>query len=196
MPRKPRELTAGGVYHVFARGNRREAIFLDDSDRRHYLSIWGSVADELGWRCLAYCLMDNHVHHVVETPKPDLDVGLRHAHGAYGRYFNDTHAKVGHVFQGRFGSSLAKRPGAVWYFASYVVLNPVRAGMCGHAEDYGWSSHAAVLGRAPGPRWLDVERLLSFYEIGGAAPLNRYMQIVEAIRVMGAAGFEPATSRV
>jgi putative transposase len=82
--------------------------------------------------------MDNHVHHVVETPEPDLDVGLRHAHGAYGRYFNDTHAKVGHVFQGRFGSSLAKRPGAVWYFASYV----------------------------------------------------------EAIRVMGAAGFEPATSRV
>ena len=113
------------------------------------------------------------------------------AHGLYGRYFNELHDKVGHAFQGRFGSTRARTPGALWYFASYVVLNPVRAGMCQRPGDYRWSSHAATVGEADPPVWLDVERLLSHFE-----SLDRYRQLVEAIRIMGAAGFEPATSRV
>jgi putative transposase len=194
MPRKPRDWVAGGVYHVFARGNRREPIFLDDDDRRHYLATWGSVAEHLDWRCLAYCLMDNHVHHLVETPAPDLGVGVRLAHGAYGRHFNDTHTKSGHVFQGRFGATRAENPGVLWYFASYIALNPVRAKMCNLPEDYRWSSHAAVLGLVDSPRWLGVARLLALYGPDGPTALERYRQIVETMRVMGAAGFEPATS--
>jgi putative transposase len=196
MPRKPRELVAGGVYHVYARGNRRQAIFLDDGDRRLYLAIWGSVAEEMGWRCLAYCLMDNHVHHVVETPQPNLDVGVRNAHGAYGRLFNEMHAKTGHVFAGRFGSTLAPDAGAVLYFVSYVVVNPVRAGLCDRAEDYPWSSHRAVLGKTSRPRWLDIQRLLACYGIDGVPPRDLYVQLVDAVRIMGAPGFEPGTSRL
>ena len=186
----------GGVYHVYARGNRRERIFLNDQDRRHYLAIWGSVAEDLDWSCLAYCLMDNHVHHLVEVPNADLATGVQLAHGTYARYFNDSHEKVGHVFQGRFGSSRGKTRGALWYFASYVVLNPVRASMCERPEEHPWSSHAAVLGAAPRPRWLAVDRLLSLFESSDGSPLDRYAYVVEAIRTMGAAGFEPATSRV
>ena len=194
MPRKPRELVAGGVYHVFARGNRREPVFLSDDDRRQYLAIWGSVVEELGWHCLAYCLMDNHVHHLVETPETNLSEGVQLAHGSYARYFNETYGKVGHAFQGRFGSTRAKTSGALWYFASYIVLNPVRAGMCTLPAEYVWSSHRAVVGECEPPAWLDVERLLSKYE--SAEPLERYVRLTDAVRVMGAAGFEPATSRV
>jgi putative transposase len=196
MPRKPRELKAGGVYHVFARGNRRQAIFLDDDDRRRYLAIWGSVAEDLGWRCLAYCLMDNHVHHVVETPEPNLDIGVRDAHGTYGRLFNELHSKTGHVFQGRFGSTLAQDTGAVLYFVSYVAANPARAGMCDQPEEYRWSSHGAAIGRATPPRWLDTTRLLAFYELDDAAPKDLYVRLVDAARLMGAPGFEPVTSRM
>ena len=194
MPRKPRELVAGGLYRVYARANRRQLLFLDDDDRRQYLAVWGSVARDLGWRCLAYCLMDNHVHHVVETPNPDLSYGVQLAHGTYGRRFNDSDAKDGHVFQGRFGSSRAATPGALWYFVTYVVLNPVRAGMCPRPADYAWSSHRAVIGAAAAPRWLDVARLLSFY--GDTRPLDRYTQIVDAIQEMGTAGFEPPPDRL
>jgi REP element-mobilizing transposase RayT len=186
----------GGVYHVYARGNRRAPIFRNHHDRQRYLAIWGSVVQDLGWRCLAYCLMDNHVHHLVETPKPDLPAGVQLAHGMYGRYFNDSNAECGHVFQGRFGCSRAKTTGTLWYFASYVVLNPVRASMCERPEQHRWSSHAAVLGAAPGPWWLAVDRLLSFFESSDSSPLERYTYVVDAIRIMGAAGFEPATSRV
>ena len=184
------------MYHVFARGNRREPLFFDDDDRRRYLDIWGAVVEDLEWRSLAYCLMDNHVHHLVETPNPDLSAGVQLAHGTYGRRFNETHAKTGHLFQGRFGSTRARTDGALWYFASYIALNPVRAEMCELPEQHPWSSHAAALGTADGPPWLDVARLLSFYGAAGALRLQRYQQIVDAMRVMGAAGFEPATSRV
>ena len=180
---------AGGVYHVFARGNRRQPIFLGDEDRRRYLAIWGAVATDLEWRCLAYCLMDNHVHHLVETPNPDLSRGVQLAHSTYSRRFNAEHGKSGHLFQGRFGSTLARAPDAVWSLASYIALNPTRAEMCERPEQYVWSSHAAALGAAPGPRWLDTQRLLSFYDpTPGAKALELYERIVEALRLMGAPG--------
>ena len=191
VPRKSRELVAGGVYHVYARGNRKQPIFRDDEDRLQYLSIWGSVADDLGWHCLAYCLMENHVHHLVETPEPNLSEGVQLAHGLYGRYFNDKYEHVGHVFQGRFGSTRARTDGVLMYFACYVLLNPVRANLCATPELYPWSSYAATLEPSAGPRWLDIARLLDYF-----GSEDHFRQIVEAVRVMGAAGFEPATSRV
>jgi putative transposase len=184
---------AGGVYHVYARGNRQEPLFLDDADRRQYLLLWGAVAEHLGWRSLAFCLMDNHVHHVVETPEPDLDSGVQMAHGGYARYFNDAHGKSGHVFQGRYGSTLAKTSGALWYLTAYVVLNPVRAGMCGQPEEHGWSSHAAMVGRRRPPAWLDIGRLLSFYEPPG---VESYRRVVDGVRLLGTGGFDPPLSRL
>ena len=196
VPRKPRDLVAGGVYHVFARGNRRAPIFADDNDRQRYLATWGSVAQHLGWRCLAFCLMDNHVHHLVETPNPDLSEGVQLAHGSYAGYFNKLHGGSGHLFQGRFGATRARNDGALWYFAGYVALNPVRAGMCELPEQYAWSSHRAVVDDADRPRWLARDRLLSFYARERPAALERYRDIVDTLRMMGAAGFEPQTSRV
>src|SRR4051812_5041954 len=105
MPRKPREEMAGGVYHVWARGNRREPIFVDDEDRREYLSRLGETSDDFGWRPLAYCLMSNHVHHLIELTEPNLADGIKVAHGRYAKYFNERHGTGGgHLFEKRFGS--------------------------------------------------------------------------------------------
>src|SRR3954454_20748947 len=101
MPRKPRVELAGGVHHVYARGNAREDIYRDDVDRRMYLHTLGREVARWKWRCLAYCLMSNHVHLLLETPEPNLGRGMQRAHGTYARLFNRRHARVGHVFQGR-----------------------------------------------------------------------------------------------
>jgi putative transposase len=195
VPRPPRDLVAGGVYHVYARGVRRLPIFVEAADRKQYLVQLGGIATDLRWSVLAYCLMDNHVHLLVKTPKPDLATGIKWLHGGYARYVNTRQGWVGHAFQGRYGCSRATSAGALWYMACYVVLNPVRAGMVATPEAYEWSSHAAAVGERPRPAWLDVEGLLASFDEGGAG-LERYRQIVEAVRLMGAAGFEPATSRV
>lgn len=197
MARKLREETAGGVYHVYARGNRKEAIFLDDEDRRTYLAKLGLVVREQGWRCLSYALMANHVHHLIELTKPNLAAGMRRLHGDYALKFNRRHdTGGGHLFQQRYGATVAKSDGAAMYFACYVALNPVRAGLCERPEDFAWSSYAATVGREPRPQWLDARRLLSLFGAPDAEGPKRFVDIVDAVRLMGAAGFEPATSRV
>lgn len=102
MPRPMRELVAGGVYHAVARGNRGARIFRDDADYAEYLKLLAGVVKRFRWDVLAYCLMGNHVHLVVETPEPNLLAGMQWLHGKYGRYFNDRHDLFGHLFQGRY----------------------------------------------------------------------------------------------
>jgi putative transposase len=158
MARKPREEEAGAIHHVTARGVARRALFHDDLDRVRYLRLLGVVVVARGWRCLSYCLMDNHVHLLIETPSPNLALGMQRAHGDYARSFNQRHGLTGHVFQGRYHPVRVRSDSQLWAAAAYIADNPVEAGLCERAEDWRWSSHAASLGR-PGPHWLDAARL-------------------------------------
>lgn len=159
MPRKPREEVEGGVFHVFARGNDRRLIYRDDADREMYLRMLRGTVKQQRWRLLAYCLMENHVHLVVETPQANLAGGMQRMHGLYAREFNARHHRSGHVFQGRYGAVPIKTDEQLAAAAVYVVMNPVEAGLCAHPEDWPWSSHAAVVsGRRPD--WVDDSRLV------------------------------------
>ena len=178
MPRKPREEEAGAIVHVFARGNNRQRIFRCDYDRELYLSLLGQVVARQGWLCLSYCLMHNHVHLLVETPEPNLATGMQRLHGLYAQTFNKRHRRCGHVFQGRFGGNRVKTDEQLLTAARYIALNPVEASMCDAPAEWPWSSHAAVVGRVAGPRWLAIERLLGFFAMWGGEPRARYAQFV------------------
>ena len=163
MARPLRIELAGGLYHVTSRGDRREAIYRDDEDRRAWLGVFGEVCSRFNWRCHAYCQMGNHYHVVVETPEPNLSKGMRQLNGVYTQSTNRRHGLVGHLFQGRFSGILVEREGYLLELARYVVLNPVRAGMVRHAGDWVWSSYGAMVGRAPVPAWLETDWLLSHF---------------------------------
>lgn len=91
----------GALYHVTARGNRRERIYVDDADRLAWLNLFGNVCDRYRWLCYAWCLMENHYHIVIETKEANLAAGMRHLNGVYTQKTNHRHERVGHVFQGR-----------------------------------------------------------------------------------------------
>jgi REP-associated tyrosine transposase len=131
MARPLRIEFAGALYHVTARGNNREAIFLgaDEADREAFLEILGAICERFNWVCHAYCLMTNHYHLLIETPDANLSGGMRQLNGVYTQYVNRTHRRVSHLFQGRFKGILVEREGYLLELARYVVLNPVRAGM-------------------------------------------------------------------
>ena len=130
MSRPMRIEFPGGLYHVTSRGDRSEDIFLDDGDRQQWLALLGQVCNRFVWRCHAYCLMSNHFHDVVETVQGSLSAGMRQLNGVYTQWHNRAHGRVGHVFQGRFKAILVQRDSYLLELARYVVLNPVRAGMC------------------------------------------------------------------
>jgi REP element-mobilizing transposase RayT len=145
MARPLRPNIADAVYHVMARGNERNAIYLDDVDRTRFLETLAGVARRYGWECLAYCLMGNHYHLVVRTPRPNLSRGMCLVNGGYASKFNARYARVGHVFQGRFRSVLLRSSAHLRIAIQYVLRNPVAAGLRAHPGDWPWSSYEATL---------------------------------------------------
>jgi REP-associated tyrosine transposase len=140
MPRPPRIQIAGGTYHVTCRGNRRQAIFQDDDDRRRFLAVRDRVIRRYGWRLHAFCLMTNHFHLLVRTPQPNLSRGMQRLNSEYAAYFNDRFGLVGHLFQQRFGSRLIETEEYFEEAQRYIAFNPVRAGLCEHPAEWPWSS--------------------------------------------------------
>jgi putative transposase len=129
MARPLRLEFSGAVYHVTARGDRREAIFLDDQDRQRFLGLLGREIGQQNWLLYAYCLMGNHYHLLLETPEANLARGMRRLNGVYTQGFNRRYGLSGHVLQGRYKAILVDRDAYLLELSRYVVLNPVRAGL-------------------------------------------------------------------
>ncbi|HEV8340821.1 MAG TPA: transposase [Candidatus Binatia bacterium] len=148
------------VYHLTSRGNARQKVFLTDNDRDHFLSTLSDVTSRYGWLCHAYCLMDNHYHLLVETPKANLSIGMRQLNGIYTQAFNRRHNRVGHLFQGRYKAILVEKDSHLLELCRYVVLNPLRIKGKGKAEHWKWSSYRATAGMASVPEFLTVDWIL------------------------------------
>src|ERR1041385_5576087 len=150
MARKLRLQYEGAVYHVMNRGNHREDIFRDDSDRRLLLDILEETCAKTHWHVHAWCLMSNHFHLVLETPRANLVDGMKWLLGTYTMRFNRRHKLNGHLFAGRYKSLLVdgRALGYLRTVCDYVHLNPVRAKLLGKGERlqrYRWSSYPSYL---------------------------------------------------
>jgi putative transposase len=109
MARQPRMEYPGALYHVMARGDRREQIVHDENDRYGLIQTLGEACGKTGWLVHAWVLMDNHYHAVIETPQGNLVVGMRWFQNTYTRRFNTRHRLWGHLFGGRYKAVGASR---------------------------------------------------------------------------------------
>jgi REP element-mobilizing transposase RayT len=179
MGRKLRVEYPGAIYHLMNRGDRREAIFKDDEDRKRFLSTLGEVCQKTGWQVHGLCLMPNHFHLVVETPQPNLVAGMKWFLGTYTGRFNRRHKLFGHLFSGRYKALIVDSSGNGYLktVCDYVHLNPVRAKLVRSEQalhEYGWSSWPEYL-KSPARRWewLRVDRLLGEYRIAQDSAAGR-----------------------
>jgi putative transposase len=160
MARQLRHEHPGAVYHVTSRGNARAVLFHGEPDVLLFLTTLARVVKETGWICHAYCLMPNHFHLVLETPKPNLAAGMRRLNSTFAQGFNKRHSRVGHVLQGRYHSVLIGKESHLLEVCRYVALNPVRARLCTAPGSWPWSSYRASAGLAPRPEFLTVSWIL------------------------------------
>ena len=178
MARPIRIEFSGALYHVTSRGDRRESIFDDDSDRECFLEIFGQVVNHFNWICHVYCLMTNHYHLVIETPDANLSKGMRQLNGVFTQTSNRRHHRSGHLFQGRYKAILVDADAHLLELTRYVVLNPVRAGMVNHPGLWSWSSYNAVIGEALSPPWLATDDLLAQFASQRKQAIRRYDEFV------------------
>jgi REP element-mobilizing transposase RayT len=194
MPRSPRVQYENAVYHVMARGNRREAIVLDDGDRELFLDTFAEACGRTGWEVFAWVLMDNHYHAVFRTPEPNLVAGMQWFQNAYTRRLNAKRRLWGHLFGGRYKAipvedeATSPRGSIVWrdYLRTvidYVHLNPGRAGLVDGGKrsllDFAWSSVAKGYALPPSrrPAWLAAEQVFDLYgEADTATGRRRFVE--------------------
>jgi REP element-mobilizing transposase RayT len=164
MARPPRIQIAGGFFHITTRGNRRQRIFENRLDPALFVHLVARNVRRLDWRCHSFCLMPNHYHLVVETPEPNLSLGMERLNGLYAKWFNQAHGVQGHVFERRFHSTSVERDAHTLELARYLALNPVRAGLCRHPSEWTWSSYRVMVGEAARPEFLTCSWLLSQFD--------------------------------
>lgn len=172
MARQPRFEYPGAVYHVMARGNGGDAVFVTDDDRKSFLFRLGQVCASHGCKVHAWVLMGNHFHLLLETPQANLVTGMKQLLATFSQSWNRARQRRGHVFQGRYKAVPVNGSDSdAHYFkalADYIHLNPARAGLAGGGRgpliSYPWSSLPSHQ-KGNGPDWLVSERILRAFQL-------------------------------
>lgn len=147
MARSKRIHFPGAVYHVIQKGNSGQNIFIDDTDRWHFLKLLLKAKGEFPFSLYCYTLMANHFHITIEMINIPISKIMQFIEGSYAMYFNKRHARHGHLFQGRFKDIIVEKNTYLLELSRYIHLNPVKAGLVALPEQYFWSSYSIYLGR-------------------------------------------------
>lgn len=168
----------GALYHVISRGNALQKIFCDNTDYQKLLNILETVVERYSWLVHAYCLLSNHYHLLVETPKSNLSAGMRQLNGTYAQYFSWRHDRPGHLFQGRFKAYVVDKDSYLLELSRYIALNPVKAGLVTSPGQWKWSSYRKTAGTEKGDPFLQTARILSTFSPSRDEARKLYIKFV------------------
>jgi putative transposase len=189
MARKLRIEFEGAIHHLTVRGVERRTIFRDEQDHERFLRCLGEGVKQFGIRLYLFCLMDNHVHLLVETPQANLSAFMHRVQTAYTVYFNLRHRRAGHLMQGRFGGVLVDGGEYLLKLSRYIHLNPVFVGGVRTASleervnalrAYRWSSYRGYAGIAQPYPFVEEGPVLAMLEGADRRRRRTYREYVEA----------------
>jgi putative transposase len=175
---KPR-IEVPGVYHVTTRGNNKRDIFLSDEDHLVFIRLLNRLATKHGWTIFAYCLMTNHYHLVMRIDERGMSRGLCELNSQYALLFNQSHARINHLFGKRYWSKEIDSDDGFRGAVRYVVRNPVEAGIVDSPAAYVWSSYQATIGIALDQVRVAVDELLAMFGRDRASAIESFRRLCE-----------------
>jgi len=153
-------------------------IFLDEGDYQKFLYILSDVVDEFDLECWDYCVMPNHYHLALLNRQENLSEAMQQLNGEYAVWWNGTHRRVGHTFQGRFKDQIVQQEGYLATLVRYIALNPVRAKLVKRPADWKWSGHRCLAGLNPSPSFLTPDAILREFDGDLVVARERYVKHV------------------
>jgi putative transposase len=166
-------------YHVMNRGRDRQCIFPDANYYDDFLACIDEAHKRFGIEIHAYCLMGNHYHLLIKTPRGNLSRSMRHIDGVYTQRHNRRNHTDGSLFRGRYKSIVIDASAYLLQVSRYIHRNPVelRIPLVTQLEDYSWSSFAAFINKKKAPDWLNRDTVYS--ELGSPQKYRGYQKFVE-----------------
>lgn len=178
MARQLRIEFPGAFYHITSRGNQKQDIFLSDDDRLYFLKCLGEAYSRYESLIHAYCIMNNHYHLFLETPRGNLSRVLHLVNTTYSIYFNKKWERCGHPLQGRFKAILVQAEHYARELVPYIHLNPVRSGITDSPEKYEWSNYREYVGLMDSRPWTRSSLVLNLFGSQREEARLRYAEYV------------------
>jgi putative transposase len=184
MPRRSRQLSSTGIYHIMLRGINRQQILEDREDNERFIKILKDCKRISGYKLYAYCLMGNHIHLIIRVENESLEQIFKRICGRYVYWYNAKYRRVGHLFQGRFKSEPIEDEGYFLSVLRYIHQNPVKAGLVKKIGDYQYSSYRCYI-EPKEDQFVDVDFALNmmsreqFKVYHGKTSEDMYLDITE-----------------
>jgi len=180
MSVKQRVWYPGVVYHITARGNRRNDIFKDEEDFIVYIDL---IKNSLQYykdkfQLICFCLMDNHIHLMIETTDMHIKYLIGRINSIYAKYFNKKHNYIGHLYQDRYFTEPIESDSQILETSRYIHMNPVRANMVQKPENYKWSSYKYYVGIEE-ENLIQSDKILDYFNENNK--YEAYKQFVESV---------------
>jgi len=166
-------------YHVINRGRGRRCIFHSNEYYEAFIQCLSEANSRFGIEVHAYCLMGNHYHLLIKTPRGNLGRAMRHIDGVYTQRYNRLKRTDGALFRGRYKAIVIDASSYLLQVSRYIHRNPVELNtpLVKRIEDYPWSSFSAFINQSKAPDWLNRDSV--YGELGVRAKYRAYKAYVE-----------------
>ena len=140
MSRIPRIFCNSKIYHIILKGIDNQDVFYDDQDRYVFLEDILKSQKKYTYNVLAYCLMNNHIHMVIQVEDSLLSKAIQSLTIRYVYYFNKKYDREGPFVRNRFKSKIIANKDYFLKVCRYVHRNPEKANIA-KTNKYKWSSY-------------------------------------------------------
>lgn len=163
MARRARQRSKSLIYHIMMRGVDRQEIFCDDEDRFRFIETLKRYKSEKGFEIYAYCIMNNHVHLLMNEKDYSISDIMKSINISYAMYFNKKYRRIGYLFQNRFNSEAVNDDEYLVNVIRYIHNNPVKAGITIRASEYQWSSYTEYVSTKGNAELIDKSMVLNYF---------------------------------
>ncbi|MEA3423101.1 MAG: transposase [Bacillota bacterium] len=179
MGRKPRVEFYGAIYHVIQRGNNRSYIFRDEQHKMRFMEFLMEVKRDSDFRLLAYVIMDNHYHLIIQTMNERISRIMHRLNNRYSKYYNAMEIRTGVNFGERYFSKLVKEKGYLLKLVYYIHHNPTKAGIVKNTKDYQYSSDRFF--RDNDDNIVNINYILNMFSNNRQNAIRQYCEMMDGL---------------